>query len=196
MAWLVHNGAWDWTIRDAADDPETGETADLMDFSAGGSALAFLQAVAADHANATTLRDLALERYRGSDISNLTDRRLLELVADELETGRLQIIERYRLLHIGGRAQAPAGGQGGDAPFAPPVEPEKPEKTWITFEVKDDDTGQPVAGVTLAIKLPDGSVKKMATDGSGKIEIKDIDPGSCDIESMTDAYALEVLSIT
>lgn len=196
MAWLVHNGAWDWTIRDSAEDPGTGDPEDHRDFSEAGSALAFLQAIENDSANAATLRDLALDRYRDADISNLPNRRLLELVAEELETGRLQIVERFRLLTIRGRAGAPADEAEGGEPAAPPVEPETPEKTWITFEVIDDDTGQPVSGVTLAIKLPDGSIKKLVTDGSGRIEIRDIDPGSCSIESMTDSDALEVLSIT
>jgi hypothetical protein len=192
MAWVLHSGAWDWTILESSDevDPLT-----LRDFSDTGSALSFLQDLRDDPFSMAVLRGLAEERYRASDISNLNDHRLLEIVASELESGRLRVAGVFRPLTIGGKAHAPAEGEA-EEPAPEPAAPATDEKTWIKFEILNDETGQPVQGVTLAVKLPDGTIKKSKTDGSGMIEIRDIDPGSCSIESMTDSDALEVLSIT
>jgi hypothetical protein len=193
MAWLLRKGPWEWTIQDSS---EEADPLSLKTFSNTGSALSFLRDLQGDPFSMSVLRDLVVERHRASDLSNLDDKRLLEMVAWELESGRLRVAEVFRLLSLGGRAQAPVESDVGDAPFAPPPPPPKDEKTWVTFEVLDNETGKPVPGVTLEIKLPDGTTKKSKTDGSGLIEIKNITSGSCSIESMTDSDALEVLSIT
>ena len=143
----------------------------------------------------SVLRDLVVERHGTSDLSNLHDHRLLEFIAWELEEGRLRVAEEFRAMSSIGRAQAPVKDDTGDKPFEPPPEPPKDEKTWITFQILDDETGQPVAGVTLTVKLTDGTTKKSKSDGSGLIEFKDIPPGACSIESMSDSDALEVVSV-
>ena len=94
-----------------------------------------------------------------------------------------------------GRARAPVEEDTGDRPFAPPPESPTEEKTWIKFQILDSETGQPMAGITLTVKLTDGTTRKSTSDGSGLIEFKDIPPGSCSIESMSDPDALEVVSM-
>jgi hypothetical protein len=192
MVWVLHNGAWDWTIFEPSDEVDA---LTLRDFSDTGSALSFLQDLRDDPFSMAVLRELVAEKYGSSDLSNRNDHRLLELVAWELETGRLRVAGVFRPLTIGGKAHAPAEGEA-EEPAPEPAAPATGEKTWIKFEILDDETGQPIQGVTLAVKLPDGTIKNSKTDGSGMIEIRDIDPGSCSIESMTDSDALEVLSIT
>ena len=192
MVRVLHNGAWDWTILESSDEVDS---LTLRDFSDTGSALSFLQELWDDPFSMAVLRSLAEERYRASDISNLNDHRLLHLVASELESGRLRVAGVFRPLTIGGKAHAPAEDEA-EEPAPEPTAPAIDEKTWVKFEVLDDETGQPVQGVTLAVKLPDGTTKKSKTDGSGMIEFRDILPGTCSIESMTDSDALEVLSIT
>jgi hypothetical protein len=94
-------------------------------------------------------------------------------------------------------------------PLAPvrvrPEEPAQPpeaalpaaeqELAWIRFRVVDDETNQGIAGVTLRIRLPKGETRPFTTDGSGEIEINDLGPGTCDIEKMIDADALEVVQV-
>jgi len=193
MAWMLRKGPWEWTILDSSEDVDP---LSLRAFSGTGTALNFLWGFLDDPFNMSVLRDLVVTRHRRADISGLDDRRLIEMIAWELEGGRLRVTETFRLLAVRGRAQAPVEEESGDAPFTPPPEPEEAEKTWIKFEVLDEESGQPVPGVTLAVKLPDGAITKATTDGSGVIEFRNIDPGTCSIESMTDSDALEVLSIT
>lgn len=74
------------------------------------------------------------------------------------------------------------------------VEP-KQETNWVAFQVLDDDTDEPVAGVKLKIKLPDGTANVYTTDGAGKIYISGLPDGMCDVEEMLDDDALEVVEV-
>jgi type VI secretion system secreted protein VgrG len=52
---------------------------------------------------------------------------------------------------------------------------------WIGVRLLDDN-GQPLAGERYVIQLPDGTkVARGYTDKEGKVEVKGIDPGSCEI---------------
>ena len=66
---------------------------------------------------------------------------------------------------------------------------------FITFQVLDDDNSEPVPGVKLEIRLPDGSLETFTTDSEGIIHIPNLEPGTCSIERMIDDDALEVVSI-
>jgi hypothetical protein len=95
--------------------------------------------------------------------------------------------------------QPRAAGSGkdgaGSAPDAPPPPPKTKAKTWIEFKVIEDGTGKPVGGVRLRVTTPDGIENFFTADSAGLIRIEDLDPGKCDIGEMTDADALEVVSI-
>jgi len=78
---------------------------------------------------------------------------------------------------------------------ASPIPADTPERDWIEFLIQDDETGEPVGGVMLKVKLPNGEIRDFTTGGDGKIAIPDIDPGSCEITKMIDEYALEVLEV-
>lgn len=192
MGWLLHRGSWNWTILDSS---EQAESLTLREFADRGSALAFLEPLREDPFCMSVLRDLVVERQCTLDLSNLHDHRLLEFIAWELETGRLRVAEEFRPMPPIGRARAPVEDNAGDKPFEQPPPPAQDEKTWITFQILDDETGQPVAGVTLTVKLTDGTTKKSTSNGAGLIEFKDIPPGACSIESMSHPDALEVLSV-
>lgn len=76
---------------------------------------------------------------------------------------------------------ASGGASTAKKPEEKKPEPEPPkEKTWIRVKVVDPDDN-PVAGVKLELKLPDGSVRKVTVDDSGEIDIDGIDPGSCEL---------------
>ena len=59
----------------------------------------------------------------------------------------------------------------------------------VAFQVLDDDTGQPRAGVQLRILLPDGQEETQTTDGNGMIEIEHLkQAGMCEVTGdFTDA---------
>ncbi len=58
-----------------------------------------------------------------------------------------------------------------------------------------DETGDPIRGVKLRIRLPNGQTAEYTTRPDGMIEVDGIDPGTCDIMKMTDDQALEVVSV-
>ena len=93
---------------------------------------------------------------------------------------------------------AELAGDGEPPPADPevaPTEKTSPELAWVGFQVVDDETNQPVSGVALKVKLPNGELRDLTTDGSGKIDVRDIQPGSCTIEKMVDDRALEVVRV-
>jgi uncharacterized Zn-binding protein involved in type VI secretion len=56
------------------------------------------------------------------------------------------------------------------------------KKHKVAFRIVDDETNRPVAGVTLKVTLPDGSVETCRTGADGTIEIDDLEqPGSCSV---------------
>ena len=84
-------------------------------------------------------------------------------------------------------AGAPAAAAGPPAPALlrrprhDPNSDENKEKThWVEIMLVDD-AGQPLAGESFEIKLPDGSVATGTTDEKGKGRVDHIDPGSVDI---------------
>jgi hypothetical protein len=56
----------------------------------------------------------------------------------------------------------------------------KIQKTFIQIELVDEE-GNPVAGESYEISLPDGSVVDGSLDDKGQARIEGIDPGSCQI---------------
>jgi type VI secretion system secreted protein VgrG len=59
-------------------------------------------------------------------------------------------------------------------------EENKAKKNWVEVELVDD-TGAPVPGEAVEIKLPDGTVASGTTDDKGLLKISNIDPGSVEI---------------
>jgi type VI secretion system secreted protein VgrG len=86
-------------------------------------------------------------------------------------------------LSASGGSSAGAGA-GGGAPAGPrhdPTSDENKDKTHWVEVVLVDDAGQPLAGESYEIKLPDGSIATGTTDENGKGRVENIDPGSVDI---------------
>lgn len=51
-------------------------------------------------------------------------------------------------------------------------------KTWIEFEVTDED-GRPRAGEPYMCMMPDGRIERGALDSKGRARFQGIDPGNC-----------------
>ncbi len=90
---------------------------------------------------------------------------------------------------LAGDGEAPAQAE------AAPAGKTSPELSWVGFRVVDDATGDPIPGVALKVKLPNGEVRDFTTDAAGRIDVRDIQPGACTIEKMVDDRALEVVRV-
>lgn len=156
--------------------------------------------------NGATLRQACaalLDRAaRPSAAARLNVERACRLLARELAGGRLRLVRREIQPHWGAGGGGPGGGQGADdEPDARPRPrsgsrgPAEEDETrhWIKIRVVDDDTDEPLRGVPMRLKLPDGKVARYTTDGDGMVSIRELPDGSCDLEALLDKLALEVI---
>jgi type VI secretion system secreted protein VgrG len=86
----------------------------------------------------------------------------------------------------GGGAGGSSSGAGSSSSAPPPPrhdpgsDDNKDKTHWVEIMLVDD-AGQPMAGESFEIKLPDGTVATGTTDEKGKGRVDHIDPGSADI---------------
>lgn len=66
-------------------------------------------------------------------------------------------------------------------PEPPPVPPAPVEETvWIEIELVKE-TGEPVGGARVQVRLPDGQLKDVRLNSNGRIRFDDIPAGTCQI---------------
>lgn len=68
-------------------------------------------------------------------------------------------------------------------------EKQNPKLHWIKFKLQDDE-GKPMSDIAVNITLPDGSMEEKISDKDGLIEIKNVQPGNCKIESNWKEYTV------
>jgi hypothetical protein len=160
-------------------------------------AFRFLARLLESSFNEMAMRRWAEEHSLIIDPSENDWREILLQLAGHIVTGRIRVMSEGDWWHsdVFGRSavEATEDEEEEEEEEEAPVDDEK--KTWIKFEIVDDETGDPVKGVTLKVKLPDGSEVNAKSDASGIIEIKDIPEGTCDILRMIDSDTLEVVSV-
>jgi len=166
-----------------------------LDFQNERDAFQFLIGMSQDEFNAAAIQSFAAEDIPILNMFAVGEPKVLAYIAANIVAGRFHVVRAgaYQLpLATGGRSTEPAEP-------AEPAEPEEPpppdEKTWIRFEIRDDETNEPVSGVTLKVILPDGTPANKKSGPDGIIEWTDIDPGTCEIERMLDGDTLEVVSV-
>jgi hypothetical protein len=140
------------------------------------SALTAVRAFRGDPARMAILRGRIARRFHGAH--RLSDEAVLRHFAS------LLVCERFKLPrseHTGSVAedaaealeaknQQQAAGAAGITAM---------KTTWVEFRVLDDGTGQPVEGVELIIRLPDGRTERRTTDAGGFVEYNDTLDGEC-----------------
>jgi hypothetical protein len=152
--------------------------------------LRFLQDFRRDPFSMMSFRNILSKGVHGTGVSALSDDDVLEEIAKRIKIGQLRV----------NRLPMPGSGAVSTQP-APEEEPEgeaaahEEVEHWIKLQIVDEQTGEPVEGVALKIKLPTGEVKQFTTDRTGTIEVNGIPEGSCDIEEMIDSDALEVVEV-
>jgi hypothetical protein len=122
----------------------------------------------------------------GSEIGKLTGREVVARLASLVRQQRLRVAE-LGLVHVSGVGGA---GEGKDA--AAQV---KEALESITYQVVDDATGDPIAGVSLSVTLPNGKEVDQTTNGEGIVRFDDLKPGRCAVRAkMADRDLLHVLA--
>jgi hypothetical protein len=157
-------------------------------------ALLLLRAHAHDPLAMRSLRRLLADLAGFGDLSRSDDQAILDRLGGQLTAGRLKIaapVQSVRRSH-GTAAPAPAPAARAQAP--PPST--KPQKgTYIIFKVIDDDTGKPIPGVKMKIKLTNGQVGEFTTDWTGTVDIRSLPSGACNVETMSYDEMLEVVEV-
>jgi hypothetical protein len=182
-------------------------------FADHAAAVACLCRFMRDPYNMTLLRKVLYENSCGHGVHLLSDQEVISQVARKVVQGQL-CIARTRATQYAGGSSAPSVKEVVQAEgkkwskkeyvesfvkeneIVPPAAAEPAQETnWIAFQVLYDDTDEPVAGVDLKIRLPDGSTDIRTTDGAGKIYISGLPDGTCDVQEMLDNDALEVVEV-
>jgi hypothetical protein len=159
----------------------------------------FLARLTEDSFNEMAMRRWAEEHSLIIDPSENDWREILLQLAGLIISGRIRVLREGDWWHsdVFGRSAVEATEQEEEEEEEEEEETpaDEDELTWIKFEIVDDETGDPVKGVTLKLKLPDGREVNAKSDGSGMIEVKDIPSGTVDILRMIDSDTLEVVSV-
>jgi hypothetical protein len=171
------------------------DSGSYLDFQDEFFAYGFLNKLAEDSFNLAAIRRIAWEYGLDMEPPTVTHADVLKCLATELIARRLRVLRTDAWWDRPGSSRK--GDRPGDQPGKdePPPPPASDEKTWINFEVLDDETEKPVSGVILHLQLTDGRIFKAKTNAAGMIEITDIPAGACGIEYMTDPDSLEVVSL-
>ena len=153
-----------------------GRDDSVLEFRDIPTAMSFLRTFQDDPVQMAAIRSLVADH--AIDVQRMDSEQVLTQAAALLINGRVKVLRSRRF--SGGRASPDAlGPKKADAVQAAKTTA-KP-KAWIEFKVVDDKTGEPVPGVELTIKLPDGSVEKRTTDAGGYVEVNDTLKGNCEV---------------
>jgi len=156
------------------------------------------------------MRQLRRTLMEGSLISvgSMNDTQLLDALEQGIEAGRIDAELFTELLR-----SVPEPSGGGSVPVAARDSAEEQEdegpqdevpvaqisEAWIGFRVVHDMTDIPIPGVSLSVKLTDGSQKEYRTADNGEVFINAIDPGTCDVSCdirealLRDTYAFTAM---
>lgn len=152
--------------------------------------------LAGDASNRSALRRLLKDELPAPDVYRLDDAAVLRQVALRVERGQWRVCQAAASASGGGAAQyvTPVPDTVEKEPVR--VEPARTETGWVAFQILDDETGVGVAGVTLTLRLPDGSERDVTTGAGGHIQLTGLPPGPCEILEMSDSDALEVVGVS
>lgn len=170
------------------------------------SARSFLRPFTRDPFAMASLRGFAAGSLPDGGVGSMSDDRIVERLAALLAQGRLRVVPLPRFESLarafGTRGPEPvdepvddpAGTPASAPPPSAPASSEKPSsQQWISLQLLDDDTGAPIAGVELRLRLPDGSVGTFATNGQGVVRLDDFPEGTIDLEDVADTEGFEVV---
>ena len=109
---------------------------------------------------------------------------------DALQGGDLVLLAPLVTEPSAGNVQRPDQPETPDVPIEPPTHTD-----WIKFRVIDDETGEPLPGVTVRLRAPNGVERDYVTRPDGRIEVDPALPPDCDIVEVISTPLLEVLRV-
>jgi hypothetical protein len=174
---MIHVGFQSFDFQQAFEVPKP------LNFASVEDALKWLRQLWSQHADLISRFREIVARYSGDmESSRLTDDQTIERLAMLLHSRRMVAISQ------GNRT---AGGRPGPRAqlmaAAFPLAERRPRaaqmsqnqaKTWIAIELKDTD-GNPVAGESYKLELPNGRIVNGKLDSMGMARVNDIDRGQC-----------------
>lgn len=154
---------------------------ELLRFSNESAACAFLRGLEGNVGFMQEIRNVVCER--GRDISRMTNEEAFQQFASLLVGGRVSILHAPLLTARSGlpAAEVESSEEVEKSGAAARAVPLKTKRHWVEFKVVDDQTGDPVEGAVLNVKLPDGTTETLTTDAGGYIEINDCMRGQCEL---------------
>jgi hypothetical protein len=202
MGFFLKGISKDYEIRNCF---ESGSRKDALRFDSSETAGDFLIQLLQDPSDMHTLRQIVCECLFSGFCHRFDDQELIDSASWGLFVGDILIIPHDRPTYEGvtpAETVKPA-----EAP--PPIEPGMPhtrqpqpaspipdtETHWIRFQIVDDETENPLDGVELTLRLPDGSIQSYTSDSNGTVYIPDLSTGVCDIEELNHDHAVEVVEV-
>lgn len=144
---------------------------------------AWLRRLAQDPVNQQVLRELSAGLVHAPAHGLRPASEAVRQVALQLSEGRLRLAEALPLpLPRLPRTRV------GEAPLPPP--PSAEERHMISLQIVDDVTDEPISGVKLRIKLPNGSTQPATSDGAGTVRVSNVPPGNVEVRSVIDGATL------
>lgn len=143
----------------------------------------WLRRLAQDPLNQQVLRELSGGAFRAPAHGLLAASEAVRQVALQLGEGRLRLAEALPLP----LPRLPRTRVGED-PMPPP--PSQEERHMISLQIVDDVTDEPISGVKLRIKLPNGSTQPATSDGSGTVRVSNVPSGNVEVRSVIDGATL------
>jgi hypothetical protein len=155
----------------------------IMKFRDVGEALFFLRRFREDPAQIAMLRSIFAKKCGPAQPVDVDD--LLRRIAALLANGRLTLLSSPRMGASVVTEEVTKEIVKQNAPPSSERAP-APKQSWVEFRVLDDETGKPIKGIEITVKLPDGRIEKLKTDEGGYIEINDTLKGECEINCGSD----------
>ena len=184
-----------WVVKGYALPPSAPALQFLDEFSAK----TFLRGFLHEPSSMAEMRGCLWRDGMVGDLSMLDDDEVIQEFAERLAAERLRLVVAApgRSQGGGGVAAEPQAETAGERPTRrPPVfREDRGLQHWVRLKVVDDETGEPIPGVRIRVKLPSGEVGAPTTDRRGIIHIGDLTPGTLDIQEILDDDALEVVGI-
>ena len=168
------------------DSDEPGPNGERLEFDDTHEAATFLWRLLHDLSFVAPLRDVLLAAVVDAGLSMLGDDEVIARLARLLVIGRVRVYRRAPRVFA-----APGTPDDAEKKKEKPA-PLKEQKYWIHFQLVDDETGEPVPGVTAKLKLPTGEIKTMTSDGEGRIRVRGLPSGTWDLQQMECSDVLEV----
>lgn len=157
----------------AKPDTTSVTAARRVEFRDAWEARAFLARFELDPLAQHELRRLHNE-LRGELVQRaLSFSELVEALAGELSTGRFSVTAAEMVSNVGIAIEPPTE----EPELRPP--PSEIEKQWIKIKVVLDATSEPIPGVELCVRLPDGTDRTLQTRADGIVEVHELNPGVC-----------------